>query len=261
MATKRTTPKVSGKATAAASKVALRAAPEPPAVDDRARIPSERPGQPGGRRDTNRKERTKALTDAALELFLAHGIEPVTIEDITTRADVAKGSFYRYFDDKVAVVEHLLAPLAAAVAESFDKSLAVVAAAASPAEVASSYEVLAEGLVTLILHHGDECLLYLQENRGQPSGARAPVIHVARLLSTRAIQHTAAVRAHGLLKPFPAELSTLTVIGAAERLLYAALSGQLSADTEAMELPGQLITLILDGIRDPSAKDLLGQVA
>lgn len=266
MATKTTTKKAPARQTPAGKARPAKLTPvstvvddEAADADDRAKIPSERPGQPGGRRDTNRKERTKALTDAALVLFLENGLEPVTIEDITTRAGVAKGSFYRYFDDKVAVVEALLAPLSAAVTESFDKSLAAIAAAQTPAEAAASYEVLAEGLVTLFLRHGDECLLYLQENRGPASGARAPVIHLARLLSTKAIQHTEAVRAHGLLKPFSAELSTLTVIGAAERLLYAALSGQLTS--EAMEIPGQLIAMILDGIRDPSAKDLLGQVA
>src|SRR5690349_21242717 len=89
------------------------------AVDRRAR-----PGQPGGRRDTNRKERTKAIGDAALALFLERGIEAVTIEDITTRAGVAKGSFYRYFDDKHALTEALFQPLAAEVSAFFDESIA-----------------------------------------------------------------------------------------------------------------------------------------
>ena len=95
-----------------------------PATGGTAKRPSERPGQPGGRRDTNRRERTKALSDAALALFLARGIEVVTIEDITTRAGVAKGSFYRYFDDKQALVEALFAPVASKVMAAFDESIA-----------------------------------------------------------------------------------------------------------------------------------------
>ncbi len=233
-------------------------AKEADAVDP-SKVPSERPGQPGGRRDTNRRERTKALSDAALELFLEHGIEVVTIEDITSRAGVAKGSFYRYFDDKVAIVESIFVPVHDAVVDSFDKSLAALNEAKDQAAAAAAYEVLAEGLVGLILHHGDAALLYLHENRGPARGARAPVIRIAELLSERAIAHTAAARAHGLLKPYPAELSTLAVIGAAERILYAALSGQLQ--TEALEAPGLLISLVLDGIRDPAAKDLLSNVA
>lgn len=216
---------------------------------DHGKLPTERPGRPGGRRDTNRKERTKALTDAALALFLERGIEAVTIEDITDGAGVAKGSFYRYFDDKTALVEALFAPLSEAVRKSFDDSLAAIDAAKEKAEVAASYDVLAGGLVHIILNQGDTTLLYLQENRGSSRGARAPVIKVAALLSEKAIEHTARVRAHGLLKPYAPELSTLTVIGAAERLLYAALSGELKA--EPLEVPGQLISLILDGIRVP----------
>ncbi len=224
-------------------------------VGDRAKVaaarpkPTERPGQPGGRRDTNRKERTKGLTDAALVLFLERGIEAVTIEDITDGAGVAKGSFYRYFDDKSALVESMFQPLSLAVQESFDNSLKAVELAQSRADVAASYEVLSSGLMLMILNHADTALLYLQENRGTARGARAPVIKLANLMSAKAVEHTARVRAHGLLKPFPAELSTLAVIGAAERLLYAVLSGQLEG--EPLEVPGQLIALILDGIRAP----------
>ena len=75
------------------------------------------------------------------------------------------------------------------------------------------------------------------------------MIKLADMLSEKAIEHTAMAQAAGLLKPFAPELSTLTVIGAAERLLYAALSGQLK--TEPLEVPGQLISLVLDGIRVP----------
>lgn len=253
MPAKKSSPKAPASPGKAADKVV-----DADAVDAN-KVPSERPGQPGGRRDTNRRERTKGLADAALELFLEHGIEVVTIEDITTRAGVAKGSFYRYFDDKVAIVESIFGPVHDAIVDSFDRSLAALNAAEDQAAAAAAYEVLAEGLVGLILHHGDAALLYLHENRGPSRGARAPVIRIAELLSEKAILHTAAARAHGLLKPYPAELSTLAVIGAAERLLYAALSGQLK--TEPLEVPGLLISLILDGIRDPAATGLMGNVA
>ncbi len=226
------------------------------ALVERAKVPAERPGRPGGRRDTNRKERTKALTDAALTLFLERGIEAVTIEDITDGAGVAKGSFYRYFDDKVALVESMFLPLYQAVQETFDNSLKAIDDAQNKQEVAASYQVLAAGLVIILLHQGDIVLLYLQENRGSPRGARAPVIKLSELVSEKAILHTARVREHGLLKAFSPELSTLTVIGAAEKLLYATLSGQLQA--EPLEVPGQLISMMLDGLRVPDGSDGFG---
>ena len=218
-------------------------------IADRTKVPAERPGQPGGRRDTNRKERTKALADAALALFLERGIEAVTIEDITTKAGVAKGSFYRYFDDKTALTESLFAPLAAEISKIFEESIDKIRTAKTKEEAFSSYEVIGEGLGRILLGDADIVLLYLQENKAPPEGARAPARKLAQLVSEKAIEHTNHARAHGLLRPFPAELSTLTVIGAAERLLFGILAGENIG--EIWEIPGALTSLILDGIRAP----------
>ncbi|MBI1944730.1 MAG: TetR/AcrR family transcriptional regulator [Deltaproteobacteria bacterium] len=217
-----------------------------------AKRPSERPGQPGGRRDTNRRERTKALSDAALALFLERGIEAVTIEDITSKAGVAKGSFYRYFDDKQALVEALFAPVATQVIAAFDESIAKLKAARSRAAAFASYEAIGEALGAVILHHGDVVLLYLQECRAPAEGARAPARLLADVVAEKAIEHTRLAREHGLLRAFPAEVSTLTVIGAAERILFSVLNGDFKG--EPLEVPGQLITLIFDGLRAPDLR-------
>lgn len=219
-------------------------------IADRTKVPTERPGQPGGRRDTNRRERTKALADAALALFLERGIEAVTIEDITTKAGVAKGSFYRYFDDKTALTESLFAPLAAEVVQIFDESIARIRGAKTRDEAFHSYEVIGEGLARILLHDADMILLYLQENRAPEEGARAPARRLARLVADKAIEHTQLAREQGLLRPFPAEVSTMAVIGAAERLLFAVLAGEQVG--EPWEIPGALISLMLDGIRAPA---------
>ena len=223
-------------------------------IADRSKVPAERPGQPGGRRDTNRKERTKALSDAALALFLERGIEAVTIEDITTKAGVAKGSFYRYFDDKTGLTEALFAPVAAEVLHMFDDSIAKIKTAKTKEDAFLSYEVIAECLGKILLSEADVVLLYLQENKAPAEGARAPARKLATLISEKAIEHTKYAREHGLLRSgIPPELSTLTVIGAAERLLFGVLAGE-NVGGEVWEIPGALITLILDGIRAPDAK-------
>lgn len=57
-------------------------------------------------RVTRRKERTRRLLlRVALELFFEKGIYVTTIEDITERADVGKGTFYKYFKSKDALLE------------------------------------------------------------------------------------------------------------------------------------------------------------
>jgi len=54
------------------------------------------------------EERRNELMNAARRLFLEQGVGPTTIEQITSRADVAKGTFYLYFSSK----EDVLAALA-----------------------------------------------------------------------------------------------------------------------------------------------------
>ena len=50
----------------------------------------------------------KKLLDAAAEMFNTVGFDACTIEDITERADVGKGTFYRHFEDKYAIITTLV---------------------------------------------------------------------------------------------------------------------------------------------------------
>lgn len=55
-----------------------------------------------------KQEKRRALLDAAYELFLERGTAKTSVEDITSRAKVAKGTFYLYFSDKNSVTQALL---------------------------------------------------------------------------------------------------------------------------------------------------------
>src|SRR5882757_2568853 len=46
------------------------------------------------------EERRDELMNAAERMFLAHGLAATTIEQITSAAEVAKGTFYLYFSSK-----------------------------------------------------------------------------------------------------------------------------------------------------------------
>ncbi|MFQ1061968.1 TetR/AcrR family transcriptional regulator [Bordetella trematum] len=51
--------------------------------------------------------RLDELMNAAQALFLAHGVEATTINDIVARCQVAKGTFYHYFASKTEILEAL----------------------------------------------------------------------------------------------------------------------------------------------------------
>jgi len=216
------------------------AGPEPP------RVPADRPGPVGGKRDRNRRRRTQALLDAALELFLARGIQPVSVEAIAASAGLAKGSFYRYFADKRELVAALLAPVSAALAEAFDACQVALTDVDDPLAVFLAYQVLGVTLAEVVTERPDIARLYLQEGRGPASGARAPVVELSRTLVERAVELTREAQARGLLRPVDPRVSTLTVVGAAERLLQAYLDGDWQGDGE--ELVREVVGIALGGL-------------
>ena len=82
--------------------------PEPPPADP---FPVETISEPQefrsevGTRSERRALRTRnRLLSAALSLFSKNGLDATTIEEITERADLGKGTFYRYFQNKEEVV-------------------------------------------------------------------------------------------------------------------------------------------------------------
>src|SRR3954470_24869987 len=77
------------------------------------RAAGERPTPVRGAGDDRRhtehgRERKQQLVDAAAELFADHGYAATRIQDICTRAGVAKGLFYWYFPTKQALFAELV---------------------------------------------------------------------------------------------------------------------------------------------------------
>ncbi|MCY1081839.1 TetR/AcrR family transcriptional regulator [Archangium lansingense] len=224
--------------------------PERPAKESPPASTPRRPGTQGGVRDTNRREREKALSDAALQLFVARGLDGVTIDDITHAAGVAKGTFYRYFGDKAALVDFLLEPVRRELLQGLVACGEALEAARDVEAMFEAYRAVAAVIAGAILQHPGVVRLYLQECRGPAVGARVKLIEVAHLISHHAVDMTRRAHTHGLLRPIRPSVSGLAVVGAVERLLLAVLSEEEDVGNP-LELPDALTTLILDGLRLP----------
>jgi AcrR family transcriptional regulator len=59
------------------------------------------------RRERRKLETRQGLLEAALALFREKGYNEATVEEITERADVAKGTFFNYFPSKEALLGEL----------------------------------------------------------------------------------------------------------------------------------------------------------
>lgn len=211
------------------------------------RVPPERPGQPGGKRDRNRRARLAQLREAGLRLFLAHGVETVTIDDIAKEAGTAKGNFYRYFEDKEDLVAGIVQPAGEILGEAFDRCLAALEEARDERSLFGAYQTFALGMLPLALGHPDVVRLYLQESRAPAEGARAPIRALADDIRARAVQLTRYAVEHDLLTVRDPRVSALAVVGAVEQLAWSFLNGELDAAPD--EVARTLISLVLRGIR------------
>lgn len=59
------------------------------------------------RRERKKDETREKIFKVAVKLFRDRGFEATTVDDITERADVAKGTFFNYFPRKEAVLAYL----------------------------------------------------------------------------------------------------------------------------------------------------------
>lgn len=211
-----------------------------------ARTPSRRPGPSGGKRDTNRKERTDAIHKAALALFLERGIENVTVDDIAKAAGTAKGNFYRYASDKKDLVEALLGPLEQGFDNAFTKCSDALDRAGTAAQLTLAYMSLATELFAIVTAHPDAVRLWLQESRAPGYGARQPIAAFDERLTRHAIELTTVAHRHGLLKKIPPDVSALAVVGAVERLLIAHLRDHSFANPN--DAIRHLVRLVMEGL-------------
>jgi AcrR family transcriptional regulator len=63
---------------------------------------------PAASRKVDTAARREAILDAALTVFAEHGYEAARLDDVASRAGVAKGTLYLYFKDKEALFEALV---------------------------------------------------------------------------------------------------------------------------------------------------------
>jgi AcrR family transcriptional regulator len=61
------------------------------------------------RRERKKRETRQSLMEAALRLFAKNGYDATTVKDITDAADVAKGTFFNYFETKEAILPAIAA--------------------------------------------------------------------------------------------------------------------------------------------------------
>jgi AcrR family transcriptional regulator len=194
-------------------------------------LPTAKPGRAGSRRAENRQRRTHSLCASALELFLSRGVNSVTIDEIASGANVAKGSFYRYYADKTQLVEGLLQPVSRAIFAVLDDANAALRGTGANADSARTVLVQASQRVfEIAFAYADISLLYLQERRLPATGANAPIRQLCTELDARLSVISEAAEACGLIGAGTGTNMRRLVVGATEETLFHALREQADPD-------------------------------
>jgi AcrR family transcriptional regulator len=125
--------------------------------------------------------RREELLSAAQRLFLEQGVAPTTIEQITQRAQVAKGTFYLQFASKEALIEALRERFAAQLLASVDAAVARAAPSDWPGKLAGWARAAAGGYLDSMRLH--DLLFYAARPAGGAGMTDNPLIdHLLALL-------------------------------------------------------------------------------
>ncbi|MCA9494288.1 MAG: TetR/AcrR family transcriptional regulator [Myxococcales bacterium] len=177
-----------------------------------------------GRREDNKRRKREALLEQGLAAFLGEGYDRASIERIAEAAGVARGTFYLYFPDKLALFDAVMDEWFVPILGVLDDTGAALLAADGPAAALEVYGGMATGLAIVGLAHRDAVEVALRESRRSgEAGASLRQRELAML--ERVTRFTDLALERGLIHTTAPRLVGLVVFGAVERLFYEVICG------------------------------------
>src|SRR5574341_1030071 len=137
------------------------------------------------RRERETLERRDAILAAARDLFFEHGIHRTTVDDVATRAEVAKGTVYLYFESKETILAHLLLEGLDALGESLEEAFAE----SVPLSAETRLRRLAAAYLQFFQNENEYFRLMMAFDRGQFQESVTPeVYHQILMRSVRGLR-------------------------------------------------------------------------
>ena len=175
-----------------------------------------------------------------LSLFLLQGYDRASIEAIATASDVARGTFYLYYPDKLSLFAALIQRWFGPLAELQMLVRARVESASTRVELLEIYQHLAMALAGIALTWREEILLAFREAR--TSGEAGKLLREReREIQQVVVALTKDAAARELITVEDPRIAALVIIGAIERLYYEVLLGEELA--EPSEVARQVLAL------------------
>jgi AcrR family transcriptional regulator len=187
------------------------------------------PAGPGSRVQRRVARTRAAIEDAFVQLVLERGYDRVTVEDIASRADLARATFYAHYPNKDAVLFAVFGRLTADLVRRIAGQGGPPGAVHRDA-ISAAYRQAAEmpGLYRACL-----------------SEARARRAHLSALSRYAEQDFGARLAALGRPPRVPVPVMARAFVGAHVAVLEAWLAGELGGDAE--QLPGTVLDLLIYG--------------
>lgn len=186
-----------------------------------------------GRREENKRRKREALLRVGLSLFSEQGFEATSIEQIAADADVARGTFYLYFDNKLALFEALMDRWSVPVAAALQAVEADLAAADTREQALGIYHRMTLQLAVLGLAHREEIGVAFRTSR-QPGAAGALLRERERVLIDTVVRFTTDAAERQLIVVRSPRIAALVVYGAVERLVFEVFDGSDLGEPQAI---------------------------
>jgi len=177
-----------------------------------------------GRREENKRQKREALLAAGLSVFGAEGYDRASIESVVKSAGVARGTFYLYYSDKLALFQSIVSPMV-------DEILGIVAEVRDALSTAESrdqaleiYQQMGLGLALLGLNHEAQILIAFRESRRMGEAGLYLRSEERRILDAVTVITTEA-RDRGLIDVRDPKITVRMIFGAVERLYFDLLDG------------------------------------
>jgi AcrR family transcriptional regulator len=199
-----------------------------------------------GRREDKKRETQNRILEVALPLFVEHGYIRCTIDDIARDANIARGTFYLYHNDKLSIFQSLIEKLYQPIINILDSALIDMEKDNNNTLTHQiRYIRTASELAQFIESKRHAIPLHFREIWA--AGEQGKAIRYWRRqiedLSTRLIN---ASISHGLIRPVPSVLTSMAVVGATERIIWGWLHDELPSPRR--QLAQDLAALFWQGI-------------
>jgi AcrR family transcriptional regulator len=203
-----------------------------------------------GKREENKKRITKKILSNALDLFVEHGFQTCTIDDIVKGSDIARGTFYLYFPDKLTVFETLTEKMYQPIVQILTSTLEDLKANKdSPFSHQIRYIRTAIELAIFVETQKKSLPLHFRELwAAGPQGEairnwRVKIESLAEALIDTSIEYS-------IIRPIPTKMTSFAVVGATERVIWGWYQGELKGSRRV--LAQEMAALFWRGI-EPSS--------